>query len=136
MSSVRKKDQSEHRFTTLDIILDMYSHTCTVISNPKFNECPDLKNRIEHEAAMIYHLCRAANEDYDNRVASEAKIRIELEAEAIEHCMWLKTNLRLSQKLLHIRAKKIIYWNGLVNNALNAIKKWKAAESKNLDTLQ
>lgn len=136
MSSVRKKDQSEHRFTTLDIILDMYSHTCTVISNPKFSECPDLKNRIEHEAAMIYHLCRAANEDYDNRVASEAKIRIELEAEAIEHCMWLKTNLRLSQKLLHIRAKKIIYWNGLVNNALNAIKKWKAAESKNLDTLQ
>ena len=81
MSSVRKKDQSEHRFTTLDIILDMYSHTCTVISNPKFSECPDIKHRIEHEAAMIYHLCRAANEDYDNRIIDEAKVRIKLEEE-------------------------------------------------------
>jgi hypothetical protein len=50
--------------------------------------------------------------------------------------MWLKTNLRLAQKLLHIRAKKIIFWNGLVNNAMAAIKKWKAAEIKNLDALQ
>jgi hypothetical protein len=131
MSSVRKKDQSEHRFTTLDIILDMYDHTATVIANPKFDKCPIVRDRIENEAAMIYHLCRTANEDHDNRSAIEARIRLKLEYEAIEKCYALKTNIRLAQKLLHLRAKKVIYWVGLVNKALNAIKNWRAAEYRN-----
>lgn len=134
MSNVRKKDQSEHRFTTLDIILDMYNHTATVISNPKFEACKDLRDRIEHEAAMVYHLCRSANEDHDNRSMIEAKIRLKLEDEAIDHCLWLKTNIRLAQRLLHLRAKKVIYWTGLVNRALTAIKNWRSAEYRNYVT--
>ena len=131
MSSVRKKDQSEHRFTTLDIILDMYDHTTTVIANPKFEKCKDIADRIEREAALIYHLCRSANEDHDNRNADEAKVRLRLQDEAISHCLWLKTDIRLAQRLLHLSAKKVIYWTGLVNKAIAAIKNWQSAEYKN-----
>lgn len=79
MSGVRKKDQSEHRFTILDIILDMYEHTTTVTANPKFDTVISIKQQIELEAATIYHLCRSANEDYDNRKqVSDMEIRITL----------------------------------------------------------
>lgn len=135
MSGVRKKDQSEHRFTILDIILDMYEHTTTVTANPKFDTVISIKQQIELEAATIYHLCRSANEDYDNRKQDEAKVRIELQEQAINRCMWLKTWTRLAQKKLHLRAKKVIFWNGKINAAMNAIKTWNAAEKKNYKTL-
>ncbi|MBP3802317.1 MAG: hypothetical protein J6I76_00240 [Oribacterium sp.] len=131
MSGVRKKDQAEHRFTTLDIVLDMYDHTTTVTANPKFDRCPRIKNRIDDEAALIYHYCRSANEDYDNRDEDESLMRINLETEAIKRCMWLKTYIRLAQKKLHLRAKKVIYWNKVVNAAMDAIKRWLASEKKN-----
>ena len=106
MSGVRKKDQSEHRFTTLDIVLDMYDHTTTVTANPKFDKCPKIRDRIDDEAALIYHYCRSANEDYDNRDIDESLMRLNLENEAIRRCMWLKTYIRLAQKKLHLRAKE------------------------------
>ena len=123
MSGVRKKDQSEHRFTTLDIVLDMYDHTTTVTANPKFDKCPKIRDRIDDEAALIYHYCRSANEDYDNRDIDESLMRLSLENEAIRRCMWLKTYIRLAQKKLHLRAKKVIYWNKVVNKSMDAIKK-------------
>lgn len=131
MSSVRKKDQSPHRFSTLDVILKLYEHTSTVIANPKFEKCKTLTERIDNEAAMIYHCCRSANEDYDNRKKDEAVIRIRLQDEAIEHCKWLKTDIRLAEKRLHLRAKKAIYWNGLVNDAMESIKAWHVSEMRN-----
>lgn len=131
MSSVRKKDQSPHRFTTLDLILDCYEHTTVVIANPKFDTCKSLKERIDNEASMIYHCCRAANEDYDNRKQDEAMIRIKLQKEALEHCRWLKTDIRLVQKKLHLRARKCIFWTGLVNTAMESIKAWHISELRN-----
>lgn len=130
MSGVRKKDQSEHRFTTLDIVLDMYDHTTTVTANPKFDDHPEIRNRINDEAALIYHYCRSANEDYDNRDIDESLMRINLENEAVRRCMWLKTYIRLAQKKLHLRAKKVIFWNRVVNTAMDAIKRWIASEKK------
>lgn len=67
MSTVRKKDQSTHRFTTLDLILKMYDHTTTVIANeklfgPKFSSLTD---EIDYYAKCIYHKCRVANEELD-----------------------------------------------------------------------
>ena len=130
MSGVRKKDQTEHRFTTLDIVLDMYDHTTTVTANPKFDKCPKIRDRIDDEAALIYHYCRSANEDYDNRDIDESLMRLNLENEAIRRCMWLKTYIRLAQKKLHLRAKKVIYWNKVVNKSMDAIKKWIVSEKK------
>ena len=130
--SVRKNLQSEHRFTILDIILKMYDHTATLIANDKIFDRKYilLINRIESNARLIYHYCRSANEDYDNRKKDEAEIRLNLEDKAIECCKWLKTDIRLAQKIFHLRAKKVIYWNSLVNESLEAIKKWKASEKK------
>lgn len=108
MSSVRKKDQSEHRFTVLDKCLDLYDHTTTVTANPKFQQCPTLTDRLNDEAAMIYHLCRCANEDLDARDKQEAAMRMNLQAEALGHCKWLKTYIMLAQRKLHLRAKIII----------------------------
>lgn len=132
MSSVRKKDQSEHRFSTLDKILDLYGHTSTLISNEKIFDrtYKSLIDRIDNEATMIYHLCRCANEDLDARKQDEAEMRIKMQLEAIEHCKWLKTDIRLSQKKFHLRAKKTIYWNNLVNVAMDAIKAWNKSELK------
>lgn len=130
MSSVRKKDQSEHRFTTLDKILDLYEHTTTVIANEKIFDrtYKSLIDRIDNEATMIYHLCRSANEDMDAREKEEAGKRIEMQLEAISYCKWLKTDIRLSQRKFHLRAKKVIYWNGLVNTAMDAINAWNKSE--------
>lgn len=128
MSSVIKKNQSPHRFTTLDLILDCYEHTTNVIANPKFDQCRMLKERIDYEASMIYHCCRTANEDYDNRKEDEAKIRIKLQKDAIEHCLWLKTDIRLAQRKLHLRASKVTFWNSKVNIALESIKAWNISE--------
>lgn len=132
MSGVRKNQQSEHRFTTLDVILKMYDHTATLIANDKVFDRTyiTLIDRIESNARLIYHYCRSANEDYDNRKHEEAIIRLELEKKAIECCMWLKTDIRLAQKIFHLRAKKVIYWNGLVNESMAAIKKWNAGEKR------
>ena len=100
MSSVRKKDQTPHRLTTLDYILDLYNHTTTVIANEQIFDrtYKSLIDRIDNEAAMIYHLCRTANEDLDNRKKDEALKRIEMQEQAIEYCLWLKTDIRLSAK--------------------------------------
>lgn len=133
MSSVRKKDQTPHRFTTLDLILDMYNHTTNVIANEKIFD-PKYRNlidEIDHDASTIYHLCRAANEDFDNRKEEEARIRLQLQEEAIEHCLWLKSRIMLAQRKFHLRAKKVIYWNGLVNAAMDSIKAWHTAEKRN-----
>lgn len=132
MSNVIKANRSEHRFTVLDQILDLYNHTTTLTANEKIFDrtYSSLIDRINDEAAMIYHCCRTANEDYDNRKPEEALIRIRLESEAIEHCLWLKTNIRLAQKRFHLRAQKATYWNSLVNIALNGIKAWHTAEVK------
>lgn len=130
MSSVRKKDQSEHRFTVLDKCLDLYEHTTTVTANPKFQQCPTLTDRINDEAAMIYHLCRCANEDLDARDKQEAVMRIKMQTEALEHCKWLKTYIMLAQKKLHFRARKATYWTGVVNTAMDYIKKWQASEKR------
>lgn len=130
MSSVRKKDQSEHRFTVLDKCLDLYDHTTTVTANPKFQQCPTLTDRLNDEAAMIYHLCRCANEDLDARDKQEAAMRMNLQAEALGHCKWLKTYILLAQRKLHLRAKKAAYWTSLVNTAMDYIKKWQVSEKR------
>lgn len=132
MSGVRKKDQSEHRFTLLDTVLKMYDHTTTVIANEKVFDrtYKDLISRIDYEASMVYHCCRTANLEYDNRVKDEAQIRIELEEEAIKHCMWLKTDIMLAQRKFHLRARKVCYWNGLVNDSLQTIKSWLTTEKR------
>lgn len=87
MSGVRKKDQSPHRFTTLDLILKMYDHTTAVIANekifdPKYRKLID---DIDDNARQIYHLCRVANEELDNRVKEEAKHRIVQEGKLTKH---------------------------------------------------
>ena len=111
MSGVRKKDQSEHRFTTLDAILKMYDHTTNVIANeklfdPKFKKLTD---EIDYYAKEIYHKCRVANEELDNRIKEEAEQRLTLEEDAMSACKWLKTDIRLAQRKFHLRAKKTIY---------------------------
>jgi hypothetical protein len=132
MSGVRQKDRSKNRFTTLDKILDVYDHTTTVTANPNVFDrtYSGLINRINSEAAMIYHYCRVANEDLDNRIQSEAKQRLELQEKAIDRCLWLKTDIRLAQRTFHLRARRVVYWNNLVNVALDAIKSWNSAEKR------
>lgn len=132
MSSVRKKDRSTHRFTVLDIVLDAYDHTSTVIANRKIftEEYKSLIDRIDNEASLMYHCCRLANNEYDNRVQDEAEMRIRLEEEAMEHCMWLRTDILLAQRKFHLRASKVVYWDSLVKKALDAIKGWHTSELK------
>ena len=131
MSSVIKKNQKPHRFTTSDLCLNLYDHTSNVLANPKFDKCRALADRADYRASMIYHCCRSANEDYDNRIKEEAEERLRLQAEALKMCRWLKTDIRLLQRKLHLRAKKCIYWNGLVNIAMESIKAWHISEKRN-----
>lgn len=86
MSNVRSKQRSEHRFTVSDVVLDLYEHTTTVTSNPNIfiARFQSLTDKINNEAAMIYHLCRSANEDYDNRIKEEAEMRIAIQQEALK----------------------------------------------------
>ena len=132
MSSVRKKERTQHSFTILDLALDVYDHTSTLLANEKVFDrtYKGLIDRIDNEASMIYHCCRTANDDYDNRIQEEAEIRLSLQAEAIEHCLWLKTDIRLAQRKFHLRAKKVAYWNDKVNTALKGIKSWHSAEKR------
>ena len=130
MSSVTKRFQSQHRFTVLDKILDLYEHTTTVTANPKFSSFPSLADRLNNEAALIYHCCRVANEELDARVKEEAEMRIKLQDEALKHCSWLKTDIRLAQGKYHLRAKKVCYWDELANTAVKYIKAWQASEKK------
>lgn len=130
--SVRKREQSQNRFTVLNLALDVYDHTTTVIANPKIFDrtYKDLIDRMDMEASLIYHYCRSANDDYDNRIKEEAEMRIALEDKAIEQCKWLKTDIKLAQRKFHLRARKVCYWTELVNKALAAIKAWRAAEKR------
>lgn len=129
--SVRKNKQNENRFTVTTAALDLYDHTSVVIANPKFESAKALSNRIDYEASMIYHYCRSANEDYDNRKQDEAETRIKLQERALEQCKWLKTDIRLIQRKLHLRASKCTFWTGMVNTAMDLIKAWNAAEKRN-----
>lgn len=130
MSNVAKKQRNKHRFTTLDVLLDMYEHTTNVTANPNIfdKKFRGLVDKIDNEAMMIYHLCRSANEDYDNRIKDEAEIRIEMQREALKRCKWLKSYIGLAKKRFHLRARKVIFWNGKVNDAMEAIKVWNQAE--------
>ena len=130
--TVRKRDQSEHRFSTLDVILKMYNHTTTVIANEKIFDrtYSKLIDEIDFYAKDIYHNCRVANESLDNRIKEEAEMRIKLETKAINECEWLKTDIMLAQKKFHLRASKVIYWKKLVDNSKNSIMSWRAGEKK------
>ena len=134
MSSVRKKDQTPHRFETCDKALKLYDHTTNLTANQKVFDrtYQSLIDRIDNEASMIYHLCRVANEELDARKNDEAKVRVELQQEALQHCLWLKTDIILAQRKFKFRAKKAIYWNGLVNDTMKLIKSWNDSEKKNL----
>ena len=132
MSSVRKNEREDHRFTVLDKALDLYDYTMTVIANenifkPKYKS---LINRIDNEATLIYHYCRSANEDFDARVKEEAEHRIELQEKAIEQCMWLKTDIKLAKRKYHLRAKRIVYWNNKINDVISYIKAWRESEKR------
>lgn len=133
LMSVRKNQRPENRFTVLDLALDLYNHTTTNTANEKIFDRTyrTIIDRIDDESAMIYHLCRVANEDLDNRVEEEARERINLQSEALRHCLRLKTDIRLAQRRFHLRAKRVVYWNDLVNKTMAAIKAWNAAEARN-----
>ena len=132
MSSVRKKDQTEHRFTVLDKALDLYEHTSTLIANEKIFDrtYKGLIDKIDNASMMIYHCCRSANEDFDARVKEDAAMRLKLQEEAIENCKWLKSYIRLSKRKFHLRTKKVIYWNGLVNSTMEIIIAWHKSEMR------
>lgn len=132
MSNVRKKDQSPHRFTVLDIILDMWNHTATLLANPnKFDRTySKIIDDIAKEARMVYHLCRVANEELDNRDKEEARKRLELQEEALRVCVDLKTDIMLAKKKFRLRTRSVTHWNNLVNNAMKAIKNWNTTEKK------
>lgn len=137
MSNVRSKQRSDHRFTVSDVVLDLYEHTTTVTSNPNIFTArfQSLTDKIDNEAAMIYHLCRSANEDYDNRIKEEAEMRIAMQREALKRCMWLKTYIGLAKKRFHLRAGKVIFWNKKVNAAMEKIKAWNQAEIRNYNQI-
>ena len=130
--SVRKKDRAENRFTVLDRTIDVYSHTVTVMENEKIfgSKYQKLQDRIENSAAMIYHCCRTANEDCDAREKEGASERLDLQEAAIEYCTKLKTDIRLAKRVFRLRAKKVTYWNDIVNDAMKLIKAWNQAERK------
>jgi len=131
MSSVRKNEQSPHRFTLLDVALELYDHTTTVTANPKIFTDQKLTERINEEAALVYHCCRTANEDLDARKRDEALMRIQLEEEALNHCKWLKTDIKLAQRKLKFRAKKAVAWTKKVNRTMEMIKAWIVTEKRN-----
>ena len=134
MSNVHGKDRTQHRLTVLDKALDVYDHTTNLLSNESVFKrvYQSLIDKIDNEATMIYHCCRVANEELDARVADEAKIRIELQIEALSHCKWLKTYIMLSAKKFHLRARKVTYWTGLVNITMKYITAWNRSEQKSL----
>lgn len=111
----------------------MYDHTTSVIANEKIFDrtFSSLIDEIDFYARNIYHLCRVANEELDNRVEEQAEMRIELETKAIEQCDWLKTDIMLAQRKFHLRAKKVIYWKSLVDDAKKSIVNWRSAEKRN-----
>lgn len=132
MSSVRKNCRSDHRFTVLDRALDLYEHTSVLISNDKVFDrtYKSLIDRIDEEAMLIYHCCRSANEDFDARIKDEARTRIKLQTEAIEHCRHLKSYVMISGRKFRLRAKKVVYWTKLINAALDKITAWQKSEIK------
>ena len=130
MSSVRKNERSSHKFTVLDACLDLYEHTTTITAGKKFENHRWIADKMNRETMTVYHYCRSANEDYDAREANEAKIRLELEDKAIELCMWLKTDIMLAKKLIHLRVKQVIFWTEMTNKTLALIKAWRKSEQE------
>ena len=135
--SVRKNEQSVSKFNTLDIVLELVTHTCNILSNekiflPKYQRFID---KIADETCMIYHLCRVANKT-DMRVKDEvvfkerAYQRLKLEREALSLCEDLHSDIMISQKLFHLKASKVRYWTKLTVNAQNAILVWHKSEIK------
>lgn len=57
-------------------------------------------------------------------------MRIRLEDAAVEQCKWLKTDIRLAKKKLHLRAKKVIFWSEMINEVMVAIKAWRKTEAQ------
>ena len=110
----------------------MYDHTTNVIANPKLFDptFSKLTDEIDFYAKDIYHSCRVANEDLDNRNKDEAMQRIILQDRAIKECGWLKTDIMLAQRKFHLRARKVTYWKKLVDDARDSIKNWNASEKR------
>ena len=130
MSGVRKKDQKPNKWTTLDAILDMVEHTMDVTNNTKLFTDEGLTMQIRHEARLIYHYCRTANEELDNRKQDEALERIRLQDKALKVCSDLKTDIMIAKRVFHLRASKQIAWTGYVNNVIPLIKSWNQSEKK------
>ena len=110
----------------------MYDHTTTLLANKKIFD-PTYQRLIDDiacHARDIYHLCRVANEELDNRIKEEAAQRIALQNEAIDACRWLRTEIMLAQRKFHLRARKVVYWDSLVVDAMNSIKGWNASEKR------
>ena len=114
----------------LDALLDMFDHTIKVTDNPKIftEQYKTLTDQIRGEARLIYHYCRTANEDLDNRIEEEALERLRLEREALKLCSDLKTDIMLAKKIYHLKASKAIAWTRYVDKAIPLIRSWHNSE--------
>ena len=110
--------------------LDLYKHTTLLISNEKIFvvKYASLIDTLDYESIQIYHCIRSANEDFDNRIKEEAKERIKMQGDAIKHCRWLKTYIVIAAHKFHLRAKKVVFWNKLVNEVMRLTKEWQKSE--------
>ena len=132
MSNVRKRERSTHRLTVLDRALDLYEHTTNLLANEKYNK-PNMRVltiKIDNAATIIYHNCRSANEDLDAGKPDEARMRLELQVEALRQCKWLKTYIMMAKRKLHLRWNSVYYWKSLADNAKDIIEAWHKSEIK------
>lgn len=135
--SVRKNEQSVSRFNTLDIILNLVSYTCQILSNekifvPRYQKMID---KIAEETCMIYHKCRVANK-IDMRTKDPVELseryhaRIKLERESLILCEDLHSDIMISQKLFHLKASRVRHWTKMTVEAQNSIERWYKSEVK------
>lgn len=135
--AVRKNEQTVSRFNTLDIILNLVSYTCQILSNekifiPRYQKMID---KISEETCMIYHKCRVANK-IDMRTKDAVEFsercheRLKLEKESLILCEDLHSDIMISQKLFHLKASRVRHWTKKTVEAQSAIENWYKSERK------
>ena len=122
----------DEKWDLLDAALDLSTYSANVLSGRKFTDRPQFGKRFQRMddlATSIYHNIRVANRK-DLRRPEEQAERERLQAETIDICEMLITDIEISKALVHMRAKQLLTWTDKIRNIEERIKGWRDSDRK------
>lgn len=123
------RDESQQKLRVVTLSIELMSYTQQITSNVKVfkPEYSWLTNIILSETISIHRLVYSANED---NLKNDFETRNKKQKDAMKLCDNLKADILVAKRTYHLRANRVVFWTGKVNELKSTIQKWMESDRK------